>query len=305
MNAGNGIGIGNGLSATRDPAISRPMSSAKIGFVGGGNMAEALVRGLLHSKVKSPDDIVVSDVKAERLAHLAKAHGVKTTTDNHSLVRNCNVVVISVKPQVVDKVLGAIAADITADKLVISVAAGVPIIAMESRLPPGTRVVRSMPNTPATALAGATAISAGTHATEEDIATAKALFEATGRVVVLDESLLDAVTGLSGSGPAYVMLIIEALADGGVKVGLHRDTALLLAAQTVYGSAKLLLETGEHPGRLKDMVTSPGGTAIAGLHTLESGGLRTTLIDAVEVATKRAAELGEQMAAKMGVKREH
>ena len=156
-----------------------------------------------------------------------------------------------------------------------------------------------MPNTPATVLAGATAISAGTHATDEDIKTTKALFEAVGRVVVLDEGLLDAVTGLSGSGPAYIMLIIEALADGGVKVGLHRDTALLLAAQTVYGSAKLLLETGEHPGRLKDMVTSPGGTAIAGLHTLESGALRKTLIDAVEVATKRAEELGIQLAERM------
>jgi pyrroline-5-carboxylate reductase len=158
-----------------------------------------------------------------------------------------------------------------------------------------------MPYVAALALAGATAISAGTHATEKDLRAASALFEAVGRVVTLDESLLDAVTGLSGSGPAYIMLMIDALADGGVKVGLHRDTALLLAAQTVYGAAKLLLDTGDHPGRLKDMVTSPGGTAIAGLHTLESGGLRRTLIDAVEVATLRAAELGEQMAAKMGV----
>jgi pyrroline-5-carboxylate reductase len=128
------------------------------------------------------------------------------------------------------------------------------------------------------------------------------MFEAVGRVVVLEESLLDAVTGLSGSGPAYVMLMIEALADGGVKVGLHRDTALLLAAQTVFGSAKLLLETGEHPGRLKDQVTSPGGTAIAGLHTLEAGGLRRTLIDAVEAATERSMELGEQMARKLAAK---
>ena len=170
---------------------------------------------------------------------------------------------------------------------------------MEARLKEGTRVVRTMPNTPATVDAGATAIAAGAHATEEDLEVARELFSAVGRVVTLDESLLDAVTGLSGSGPAYVMLMIEALADGGVKVGLHRDTALLLAAQTVYGSAKLLLETGEHPGRLKDMVTSPGGTAIAGLHTLESGGLRRTLIDAVEAATLRAAALGEQMAQKL------
>jgi pyrroline-5-carboxylate reductase len=276
------------------------MRDNKVGFIGGGNMAEALVRGLLHSKVKVPDDIWVSDVKAERLAHLAADHGVHTTVDNHALVRGCGVVVISVKPQVVDKVLAAIAPDVGPETLVISVAAGVPLAALEARLP-GARVVRTMPNTPATALAGATAVASGTHSTEDDVATACALFEAVGRVVVLDESLLDAVTGLSGSGPAYVMLIIEALADGGVKVGLHRDTALLLAAQTVYGSAKLLLETGEHPGRLKDMVTSPGGTAIAGLHTLESGALRKTLIDAVETATARAAQLGEQMSRKMGV----
>jgi pyrroline-5-carboxylate reductase len=214
-------------------------------------------------------------------------------------VKACDVVVLAVKPQVIDKTLTAIAGDIGPNHLVISVAAGVSLAAMEAKLPPGTRVVRTMPNTPATALAGATALAAGTHATGADLARAKGIFEAIGRAVVLEESMLDAVTGLSGSGPAYVMLMIEALADGGVKVGLHRDIALLLAAQTVYGSAKLLLETGEHPGRLKDMVTSPGGTAIAGLHTLESGGLRHTLINAVETATKRAAELGEQMDRKM------
>lgn len=274
------------------------MKGKKLGFIGGGNMAAALVKGLLHAKVP-PGEIIVSDVKTDRLTMLSEAHGVTTTTDNHELVRSCDVIVLSVKPQVIDKVLGAIATDVKPAHLVVSVAAGVPVSAMEARLPEGTRVVRSMPNTPATALAGATAIAAGTHATEDDLETARALFAAVGRVVTLDETLLDAVTGLSGSGPAYVMLMIEALADGGVKVGLHRDTALLLAAQTVYGSAKLLLETGEHPGRLKDMVTSPGGTAIAGLHTLESGGLRRTLIDAVEAATNRSATLGEQMAAKM------
>lgn len=267
-----------------------------LGFIGGGNMAAALVKGLLHSRVVPPEGIVVSDVKEERLRTLHDAHGVRTTLDNHELVRDVDVVVLSVKPQGIDKVLGAIGEDVRSAQLVVSVAAGVPVAALEARLPEGTRVVRAMPNTPATVDAGATAIAPGTHATEADLEVARALFAAVGRVVTLDESLLDAVTGLSGSGPAYVMLMIEALADGGVKVGLHRDTALLLAAQTVYGSAKLLLETGEHPGRLKDMVTSPGGTAIAGLHTLESGGLRRTLIDAVEVATTRAAALGEQMA---------
>lgn len=269
-----------------------------LGFIGGGNMAAALVKGLLHAKVVPPEAIIVSDVKVERLEMFRDKHGVRTTTDNHELVRDADVIVLSVKPQVIDKVLGAIGKDIKPTQLVISIAAGVPVVALEARLSEGARVVRTMPNTPATVDAGATAIAPGTHASEEDLEIARALFAAVGRVVTLDESLLDAVTGLSGSGPAYVMLMIEALADGGVKVGLHRDTALLLAAQTVYGSAKLLLDTGEHPGRLKDMVTSPGGTAIAGLHTLESGGLRRTLIDAVEAATNRAATLGEQMAKK-------
>ncbi len=275
------------------------MENRKIGMLGTGNMASALIRGLLSSKTLSPEQIRGSDVRAEHLAELEKKYGIKTTTDNSELLAWANVVVLAVKPQVIDRVLDQISGDISTDTLVISVAAGVPIRSIEARLPAGTRVLRAMPNTAAIALAGATGVAPGTHATPEDIAFTKALFDATGRTVVLDESLIDAVTGLSGSGPAYIMLIIEALADGGVKVGLHRETALLLAAQTVYGSAKLLLETGEHPGRLKDMVTSPGGTAIAGLHTLESGGLRRTLIDAVEVSTKRAIELGEAMAAKL------
>lgn len=271
----------------------------RIGFIGAGNMAAALVKGMLRSKIVAPAGVLVSDVTRERLDLFQERHGVRTTLDNHELVRDVDVIVLSVKPQIIDRVLEAIGAEVRPTQLVVSVAAGVPIGAMEARLPEGSRVVRTMPNTPATVDAGATAIARGTHATDADLETARSLFAAVGRVVTLDESLLDAVTGLSGSGPAYVMLMIEALADGGVKVGLHRDTALLLAAQTVFGSAKLLLETGEHPGRLKDMVTSPGGTAIAGLHTLESGGLRRTLIDAVESATERAAALGEQMTEKM------
>ena len=274
-----------------------------VGFLGAGNMAGALIKGLCHAALVSPDSILASDVKAERLKQLEAAHKIRVTADNHELVRQADILVLAVKPQVVDKVLDAIGAEIRPETLLISVAAGVPIEALEARLPKSARVVRAMPNTPATALAGATAIAAGSHANEDDLTAARELFEAVGRVVVLDEVLLDAVTGLSGSGPAYVMLIIEALADGGVKMGLHRDTALLLAAQTVYGSAKLLLETGEHPGRLKDMVTSPGGTAIAGLHTLESGALRKTLIDAVESATLRAAALGQEMAQKLKAKR--
>jgi len=275
------------------------MKDKKIGFVGAGNMAGALIKGLLHSGTVAPAQIQASDIRDERLAELAKEHGIATTKDNAELAAWSDVVVLAVKPQVVDKVMVPIARSIRPQTLLVSIAAGVAIESLESRLPPDTRVVRTMPNTAAIALAGATAIAPGTHASEDDLALARKLFEATGRVVILDESLLDAVTGLSGSGPAYVMLMIEALADGGVKVGLHRETALLLAAQTVYGSAKLLLETGEHPGRIKDMVTSPGGTAIAGLHTLEAGGLRTTLINAVESATRRSIELGEKMAEKL------
>jgi pyrroline-5-carboxylate reductase len=275
------------------------MKDKRLGFLGAGNMAAAIIKGLLHGKVLPADRVTASDVKGDRLELLHGTHGIRTTTDNHALLRNSDVVVLAVKPQGIDKVLTEVGADVRPDQLIISVAAGVPIEALEGRLPAGSRVVRAMPNTPATVQAGATAIAGGAHASADDLRMARELFEAVGRVVVLDETLLDAVTGLSGSGPAYVMLIIEALADGGVKVGLHRDTALLLAAQTVFGSAQLLLETGEHPGRLKDMVTSPGGTAIAGLHTLESGALRKTLIDAVEAATKRSVELGEQMAAKL------
>jgi pyrroline-5-carboxylate reductase len=272
-----------------------------IGFLGGGNMAGALILGLLQAGVVKASSIVVSDVRADQLERLQKQHGIKTTLDNHALIQKSAVLVLAVKPQIVDKVLTAVGNEVRPETLVVSIAAGVSIAAIEARLPPGARVVRSMPNVAALALAGATGIAAGTHATDHDMAAATALFEAVGRVVTLEESLLDAVTGLSGSGPAYVMLIIEALADGGVKVGLHRDTALLLAAQTVFGASKLLLDTGDHPGRLKDMVTSPGGTAIAGLHTLEAGALRKTLMDAVDTATLRSAELGAQMAAKMGI----
>jgi pyrroline-5-carboxylate reductase len=270
-----------------------------LAFLGAGNMAEALIRGVLAAKLLPATSVRASDVKPERLAALHAEHGITVVHDNAELVRGVDVIVLAVKPQAIDKILDPLAAVIQKTQLVISVAAGVPLGSIEARLPEGTRVVRAMPNTPATALAGATAISAGAHASAEDMKVAERFFAAVGKVVTLDESLLDAVTGLSGSGPAYVMLIIEALADGGVKVGLHRDTALLLAAQTVFGSAKLLLDTGEHPGRLKDMVTSPGGTAIAGLHTLESGALRKTLIDAVECATQRAETLGAQMAAKL------
>ncbi|MCA9640618.1 MAG: pyrroline-5-carboxylate reductase [Polyangiaceae bacterium] len=275
------------------------MENEKIGFLGAGNMSSALIRGILASGMVQPTQVRASDISDERLERLRKQHGIETTKSNLDLVHWATILVFSVKPQVIDRVVKETADAFGPGTMAVSIAAGVPIEAFERRLPAGTRVVRAMPNTAAIALAGATAIAPGTHATDHDMGLAKQLFDAVGRTVVLDESLIDAVTGLSGSGPAYVMLMIEALADGGVKVGLHRETALLLAAQTVYGSAKLQLDTGEHPGRLKDMVTSPGGTAIAGLHTLETGGLRRTLIDAVDAATHRAQELGEAMAKKL------
>ncbi len=275
------------------------MKGQKIGMLGAGNMAGALIRGMIAGGTVEAAQIGASDVRSDHLDDLAAEHGITKFAANDDLIAWSDVLVLAVKPQVIDRVLEASRNSFGPKTLVVSIAAGVPISVIESQLPPGVRVVRAMPNTAAIVLAGATGVAPGSHATPEDVELARALFDAVGRTVVLDESLIDAVTGLSGSGPAYVMLMIDALADGGVKVGLHRDTALLLAAQTVYGSAKLLLDTGEHPGRLKDMVTSPGGTAIAGLHTLESGGLRRTLIDAVDTATKRAIELGEIMSAKL------
>lgn len=268
------------------------LASHTIGFIGAGNMAEALIRGLVRGNHVAADRVHASAPRRERLDELKSAYGIHVTTDNKEVARSSGLVVLSVKPQIMDKVLREVGDQLKPGTLVVSIAAGVDTESIETAVADGVRVVRAMPNTPALVSAGATAVSAGRHASEADLATAKALFEAVGIAVVLEESHLDAVTGLSGSGPAYIFLILEALADAGVKVGLSRRNAQRLAAQTVMGSAKMLLETDEHPGRLKDMVTSPGGTAIAGLHTLEEGGLRTTLINAVETATKRARELG-------------
>src|SRR5712691_11093476 len=269
------------------------VTKEKLGFIGVGNMGEALVKGLIASKAAAPAQILVSARRPERVKELEKLYGVRGAS-NSEVARDSDVVVLAVKPQILDQVLRGISGEVSRDKLIVSVAAGVPIAAIERRLRPPMRIVRAMPNTPATVAAAATALAMGEHATDADLATATTIFDSVGLTVVLEESQLDAVTGLSGSGPAYVFLIIEALSDAGVKMGLSRYNALALAAQTVLGSAKLLIETKEHPGRLKDMVTSPGGTAIAGIATLEAGGLRTTLINAVEAATRRSRELGAQ-----------
>ena len=268
------------------------LATQRIGFVGAGNMAEALVRGLVRGGHIAADRIIASAPRQERLDELARGYGIGVTLDNREVARASDLVVLSVKPQILDKVLREIGDALRPGTLVISIAAGVDAAKIETAVGDSVRVVRAMPNTPALVGAGATAIAPGARSTAADLAIAKALFDAVGITVTLEEHHLDAVTGLSGSGPAYVFLILEALSDAGVKVGLSRRNAQRLAAQTVMGSAKLLLDTDEHPGKLKDMVTSPGGTAIAGLHTLEQGGLRTTLINAVETATKRARELG-------------
>lgn len=268
------------------------LTGKTIGFIGAGNMAQAIIAGLVHTEIVSPANIIASAPRAERRLELAEALGIAVVDDNREVARRADVVVIAVKPQVFANVAREVAASLRPQAIVVSVAAGLHTQTIEGWIGDAVKVVRAMPNTPALVKAGATVISAGARARAEDVEVVKCIFDAVGLTIALDEVHLDAVTGLSGSGPAYIFLILEALADAGVKVGLARRHALALAAQTVMGSAKLLLETGEHPGQLKDMVTSPGGTAIAGLHTLEQGGLRTTLINAVETATKRARELG-------------
>jgi pyrroline-5-carboxylate reductase len=268
------------------------LADRHLGFLGGGNMGEALVRGLTKTGTVPADHVLMSDVRADRLEELKRRYGVVVTTDNLKVVRRADVVILAVKPQILGEVLDEIA-PATPGKLLISVAAGVATTEIRRHLPPGTRLIRVMPNTPALVLEGATAIARAAGLEPGDLDTARAIFEAVGRIVVLDEGMMDAVTGLSGSGPAYIALVVEALADGGVRVGLDRQTAMTLAMQTVLGSARLLIDTGMHPGQLKDMVSSPGGTTIAGIHTLESGGLRRTLIDAVERATQRSRELGQ------------
>lgn len=265
----------------------------KFAIIGVGNMGLALMRGLLDSEVVAPEGITIRNRRPTRSAELAETYGVKTAESNASCVRDADVVLIAVKPQIFSKILNEIRAELKPDAMVMSVAAGITTGRMESELGGTPRVVRAMPNTPSLIKQGATAICAGTYTTEEDLDRARHILEPISLVVTVDESHMDAVTGLSGSGPAYIMLIIEAFADAGVKVGMSREIAQELAVQTIKGSAAMLQETREHPGRLKDQVTSPGGTAIAGLHTLEQGGLRTTIMNAVEDATKRAQALGE------------
>jgi pyrroline-5-carboxylate reductase len=272
---------------------SEALGQRQIGFVGGGNMAEALIRGLLESGACSTAAIRASDLSAARRDHLVQQYGIETTRDNAVLASWADLLVLAVKPQTMSAALVDTKPGLrAADTLLVSIAAGVPTSRIEAEVGGDVRVVRVMPNTAAMVLESASAIAAGKFATDADVAAAVAMLDAVGRSVVVPEKALDAVTGLSGSGPAYVMLFIEALADGGVKAGLPRDVALTLAAQTVYGAAKLQIDSGEHPAVLKDRVTSPGGTTIAGLARLEDGSVRAAIIDAVAAATQRSTELG-------------
>jgi pyrroline-5-carboxylate reductase len=272
------------------------LKNKKISIIGTGNMGEALLSGLISSESSDPKNIICTDIRENKLKSIQEKYGVATTTDNIQAVEASEIIIYAVKPQIIASVLKETASCLDLSKLVISIAAGVPLAAIESCLNKKLRLIRVMPNIAAFVKESASVIAAGGEATQEDVELSLAIFNSMGKSIFLKENILmDAITGLSGSGPAYIFLIVDALADAGVKVGLSREDALFLSSQTVLGAAKLLLETKEHPGRLKDMVTSPGGTAIAGIHTLEKGGLRTTLINAVEIATKRSKELGEIM----------
>jgi len=271
------------------------LKNKQVGILGTGNMGEALIHGLLYGHLCRPEQIFCSDVRAERLKAIREKYGVKSTSHNVEVVKQSDIVILAVKPQIMKFVVEEIAKHLDLSKLIISIAAGVPLDAIEACARKDLKLIRVMSNICVSVREGVSAIAGGKHALKEDLMMAKTIFDSVGKSLFIEEDLLDAVTGLSGSGPAYIFLIIDALADAGVKVGLSRDDALILAPQTVLGAAKMLIETGEHPGKLKDMVTSPGGTAIAGLHTLEEGGLRTTLINAVEVATQRSKALGEIM----------
>jgi pyrroline-5-carboxylate reductase len=269
----------------------RMLSDRTIGFIGAGNMAEALIAGVLHASRTSPRRLLASDVNASRLSWLQDTYQIRIAASNRGVAQDADMLVLAVEPQVLDEVLAQIAGAVREETLIVSVAAGYPIEKIARGLRGAARIVRSMPNTPSLIREGITALAYGDHLSAEDAAAARALFEAIGTVVRTDERALDAVTGLSGSGPAYVYIMIEALADGGVKAGLPRETAQLLAAQTVYGAARMVLESREHPASLKDGVASPGGTTIAGLYELERGGLRAALMSAVEAATHRSREL--------------
>jgi pyrroline-5-carboxylate reductase len=265
-----------------------------IGFLGAGKMALALAKGFTQANLVTPQNLRAADPVDAARAAFAKELGCETASGNRELVNASRVVILAVKPDQVGDVLEEIAEVFTENHLLISIAAGVTLGRLESSLAENARVIRVMPNTPALIGASASAYALGAAAQLQDAELAQELFSSIGLAFRVREKLLDAVTGLSGSGPAYVFAIIDALSDGGVAAGLPRDIATQLAAQTLLGAARLVLETGKHPGELKDMVTSPGGTTIEGLHELEKGGVRGALINAVRAAADKARVLGQR-----------
>lgn len=269
------------------------LKGKKVGIIGGGKMGGVILHGMIAQNIRAPQDIIVADVDKNRLGELQKSYGVNVTTDSAEAAKKAHIVILAVKPQNMADALASISGGIAPSKLVISIAAGVTISFIADRLKKKVHIIRTMPNTPALVGEGITALAAGPGVSDEEMADAQSIFSAVGLTVTVKEEMMDAVTGLSGSGPAYAFTIIEALADGGVQMGLTRDVAVRLAAQTLLGSAKLVLSGDKHTGQLKDMVTSPGGTTIAGIRVLEEGGIRGTLMAAVEAATLRSQALGK------------
>ncbi|MBI3802327.1 MAG: pyrroline-5-carboxylate reductase [Nitrospirae bacterium] len=263
----------------------------RLSFLGSGNMAEAIMKGVLAAGLFKAGDLLASDVSEARLKLIHQKYGIRTTRNNREAVREGDLVVLGVKPTVVDSVLAEIKSELK-EKLLVSVAAGIPLSRLAASLEREAKIIRAMPNAPALVQAGATVLSPGKGVAQETLDLVLQIFNSIGKSWLLEERYLDAVTGLSGSGPAFVFVMIEAMADGGVKSGLSREVALSLATQTVLGAAQMALQTGEHPARLKDFVASPGGTTIAGLHKLEEGKIRSAFISAVEAATRRSEELG-------------
>jgi pyrroline-5-carboxylate reductase len=272
-------------------AMPHKLSDKKLAVLGTGKLGGILLRAYLKQELFSPKRVTATVKHSEKATALGKELGVSVTTENRKAVSGADIVLLGVKPQVVGDVLKEIAPELNEKTLVISVAASVPTSYIEQRLSEKVPVVRAMPNTPASVGCGMTGICRGVHAQTEHLETARAMFNAVGRTVVVDEKNMDAVTGLSASGPAFAYIILESLAEAGVKVGLPRDVATLLAAQTMKGAASVVLETGDHPALLKDAVTTPAGCTIDGIMELEEGKLRVTLIKAVVKATSRAGEL--------------
>lgn len=275
------------------PGAEVDLGVRRLGFLGAGKMAEAILRGALGAGLVAPDDVLLSDVAAERLAKLNQAYGVRTTGSNAAVVEAADAVVLAVRPQDVDAALGEVGRLFRRDQPLISIAAGVRLATLEAHLAPGVPAIRVMPNLPCLVGEAAAGIAPGRAADARAQGIARALFSAVGRAVLVPEAQLDAVTGLSGSGPAYLFLVLEALADGGVSAGLPREVATELAAQTMLGAARMVLVTGQHPGQLKDQVMSPAGTTAAGMGVLEARAVRAAFREAVLMAAERSQQLGQ------------